>query len=129
MSKTTIQASDIQENLENQGIACNNSTKVSTEAENFYPLARLKLVRKAVCCFSKEAPEDQINIKHSPDLIKFGMQSTQLAFVDKHCEHNGDRPRGKRAHHSVGRCESSWLADLAGAWVMNNTNSHFRNAK
>jgi len=48
MSKTIIQASDLKENLENQGITCNNSTIVSIDAEDFYPSVRLNLVRKAV---------------------------------------------------------------------------------
>jgi len=97
MSKTTIQASDLKENLKSQGIACNNATTVATDAEDFYPSARLKLVRKAVCHFSKNPPEeDQINMEHFLDLIKFGMQSTLLAFVDKRCEHHGDRDPEER---------------------------------
>jgi len=91
MSKTTIQASDLKENLENQGITCNNSTTVSTDTEYFCPWARLKLVSKAVYPFSKElSEEDQIIIEHSLDLIKFGMQPTLLAFVTKCYEHDGD---------------------------------------
>jgi len=50
---------------------------VSTDAADFYPLARPKLARKAVYHFSKELPEeDQIIIEHCLDLFKFGMQST-----------------------------------------------------
>jgi len=37
MSKTTIQASDLKDNLEDQGTTCNNSTTASTDAEDFYP--------------------------------------------------------------------------------------------
>jgi len=92
MSKTIIQASDLKENLKNQGITCNNSTIVSMDAEDFYPSVRLKLVRKAVYHSSKDLPEeDQITIKHCLDLIKFGMQSTLLTFVDKYYEYDGDR--------------------------------------
>ena len=67
---------------------------MSIDAEEFYPSVRLKLVRKAVKCSSKNSPEEsQINIEHCLDLliIKFGMQSTLLTFVDKYYEHNGDR--------------------------------------
>jgi len=46
MSKRITQASNLKENLENQGIPCNNSTIASTDAEDFYPLVRLKQVRK-----------------------------------------------------------------------------------
>ena len=84
MSKTIIQASDLKDQLENRGITCNNSTIASIDAENFYPSVRLKLVRKAVNHFSKNLPEeDQITMEHCLDLIKFGMQSTLLTFVDK----------------------------------------------
>jgi len=48
-----IQASDLKENLENQGITVHNSTMASTDAEAFCQSAGLKLVRKAVCHFSK----------------------------------------------------------------------------
>ena len=90
MSTTMIQASDIKEILENQGITCNKSTTASTDAEDFCPSVRLKPVRKEVCHFSKNPPdEDQINIEHCT--MKFGMQSRQLAFADKCYEHDVDR--------------------------------------
>jgi len=100
-SKTMIQALDLKENLENQGITCNNSMTASTDAEDFYPSVRLKLTRKAVCHFSKElSEEDQITIKHCPNLIKFGMQPNLLAFVDKSYECDSDiDPEEKGAHH------------------------------
>jgi len=42
-----------------------NSKMTSTHAEDFHPSARLKPVRKAVCCCSENLPEeDQINIDH-----------------------------------------------------------------
>jgi len=129
MSKTTIQASDLKENCQNQGMTCNNSTTASKDAEDFHPSARLKLVRKAVCHFSKDLPkEDQITIEHCLDLIKFGMQSTLLAFVDKchECDSDGD-PEEKGL--TIGGCESAWLADLVGACILDNTKSHFRKTK
>jgi len=129
MSKTTIQASDLKDNLEDQGMTCNNSTTASTDAEDFYPSARLKPVRKAVCHFSKDLPEeDQITIKHCLDLIKFGMQSTLLAFVDKCYEHDGDGDPEEKGL-TIGGHESAWLADLVGAYILDNTKSHFRKTK
>jgi len=102
---------------------------VSTDAEDFCPSARLKLVRKAVCHFSKNLPEeDQITIEHCLDLIEFGMQSTLLAFVDKCCEHDGDRDPEEKGL-TIGGCESAWLADLVGAYILDNTKSHFRKTK
>jgi len=129
MSKTTIQAFDLKENLKNQGITCNSSTTVSTDAENFCPSVRLKLVRKAVHHLSKNQPEeDQISIEHCLDLIKFGMQSTLLAFVDKCCEHDVDRDPEEKGL-TIGGCESAWLADLVGSHILDNTKSHFRITK
>jgi len=129
LSKTIIQASDLKDNLENQGINCNNSTIVSTDAEDFYPSVRLKLVRKAVYHFSKNLPEeDQITIEHCLDLIKFGMQSTLLTFVDKCYEHDGDRDPEEKGL-TIGGYESAWLADLVGAYILDNTKSHFRKTK
>jgi len=129
LSKTIIQSSDVKENLENQGTTCNNSTTASTVAEDFYPSARLKPVRTAVCHFSKDLPEeDQITIEHCLDLIKFGMQSTPLAFVDKCHEHDGDRDP-EETGLTIGGCESVWLADLSGAYILDNTKSHFRKTK
>jgi len=129
MSKTTIQASNLKENLENQGVTCNNSTMASTGAEDFHPLARLKPVTNTVCHFSKEqSEEDQMAIKHCPDLNKFGMQSTPLAFVDKNHECDSDRDPEEKVL-TIGEHESAWLADLAGACVLDNTKSHFRKTK
>jgi len=54
MSNATIQASNLKENLKNQGMICKNSTRASTDAKDFHPSVRLKVVRKAVVChFSK----------------------------------------------------------------------------
>jgi len=96
MSKAMIQASDLKENLENQGITVHNSTMASTDAEAFCQSAGLKLVRKAVCHFSKNLSEED-QIEHCPDPIKFGMQSTQLAFMEKCGACDGDEdPEEKR---------------------------------
>jgi len=83
---------------------------VSTDAEDFYPSVRLKLVRKAVCHFSNNmSEEDQINIKHCLDLlvIKFGMLSTPHAFVDKCYEHDGDRDAAEEKGCTIGGYESA----------------------
>jgi len=129
MSKTIIQASDLKDQLENRGITCNNSTIVSIDAENFYPSVRLKLVRNAVNHFSENLPEeDQITIEHCLDLIKFGMQSTLLTFVDKYYEYDGDKDPEEKGL-TIGGYESAWLADLVGAYILDNTKSHFRKTK
>ena len=78
-----------------------------TDAEEFYPSVRLKSVLKTTKCFSQHLPEeDQINIKHCLCLIKFGIQSTALVFVDKCCECDCDRiPEQKGL--TTGACESA----------------------
>jgi len=79
--------------------------------------------------FSKGLPEeDQITIEHCLDLIKFGMQSTLLTFVDKCYEHDGDRDPEENGL-TIGGHESAWLADLVGAYILDNTKSHFRKTK
>mgnify|MGYP001787478984 FL=1 len=129
MSKTIIQASNLKEQLETLGITCNNSTIVSIDAENFYPSVRLKLVRKAVYYFSRNLPEeDQINIEHCLDLIKFGMQHTLITFIDKYYEYDGDKNPEEKGL-TIGGYESAWLADLVGSYILAHTKSHFRNSK
>ena len=109
MSKTTIEASDLKDNLEDQGIACNNSTIASTDAEDFYPSVRLKPVRKVVCHFSKiPLEEDQINIEHCWCAIKFGIQFALLTFTDKCYEHDGERDPKKKGLLLVDVNQSGW---------------------
>jgi len=109
MPKTITQASNLKENLENQGITCSNSMRASIDAENFYPSVRFKLVRKAVYHFSKElSEEDQINFKDCLDLIKFGMQSTLLTFVDKYYEYNGDSDPEEKGSPLVDMNQPGW---------------------
>jgi len=123
--KTTIQASGLKENLENQGITCNNSTTVQTHAEEFHPSARLKLVKKTVCHSSEHLTEEnQINIQHCLGPIKFRMWSTLLAVMDKCHNHDGDRDPEEKGM-TIGGCESAWLADLATACIPDKTKSNF----
>jgi len=60
MSKTSFQASDLKENLENQGMTCNNSKMASADAEDFCPQVRLKPVRTAACHFSPKNCQQKI---------------------------------------------------------------------
>jgi len=47
--------------------------------------------------------------------------------VDKYYEYNGDRDPEERGL-TIGGYESAWLADLVGAYILDNT-SHFRKTK
>jgi len=107
-----LQDSDPKDKLKNLGITFNYSTTPSTDAEEFYPLERLKLARKAVNHFSKKMQvEDQINIGHRLDQINVGRQSLPLAFMDKCYEHNGNRSPEEKGL-TFGGCKSVWPADL-----------------
>ena len=56
------------------------------------------------------------------------MQSTLLTFVDKYYEYDGDRDPEEKGL-TIGGYESAWLADLVGAYILDNTKSHFRETK
>ena len=85
MKKTIIQASDLKEKIETMNITNHNSTILSIDAEAYYPSVQLKLVRKAVHYFTSELPEeDQLKIDDCLEMIKFGMNSTLLTFIDKY---------------------------------------------
>ena len=128
MRKTIIQASDLKEKIETMDITNSNSTIISIDAEAFYPSVKLKLVRKAVHYFTTELPEeDQIKIDDCLEMVKFGMNSTLLTFIDKYYEYDGDQdPEDKGL--TIGGYESAWLADLVGAYILANTRQHFEKA-
>jgi len=108
-----LQDSDPKDKLKNLvGITFNYSTTPSTDAEDFYPLVRLKQARKAVNHFSKKIQaEDQINIGHHLDQINVGRQSLLLTFMDKCYEHNVTRSPEEKWLTFVGY-KSVWPADL-----------------
>jgi GIY-YIG catalytic domain len=126
MKRTIIQASDLKSKLENLGITCNNSTIVSIDAVDYYPSIKFKLVKKAVHFFSENLQEDdQIKIEECLDMIKFGMSSTLLTFVDKYYEYDGDKNPEEKGL-TIGGYESAWLADLVGAFILEKTQQLFR---
>jgi len=87
-------------------------------------------VRKAVCDISRNlSDEDQINIEHSPELIKLVMQSTLLSFVDKCHEDDTIECRKEKGLVIGGHESSAWQADSAGACFADNIKSHFRKTK
>jgi hypothetical protein len=89
--RTIVQASDLKEKTEKMGITSDNSTIVSIDAEDFYPSIKFKLVKKAVKYFAKNLPkDDQDKIEQYLEMVKFGMSSTLLTFVDQYYEYDGD---------------------------------------
>jgi hypothetical protein len=57
-------------------------------------------------------------------MIKFGMSSTLLTFVDKYYEYDGDKDSNEKGL-TIGGYESAWLADLVGAYILANTTKWF----
>ena len=83
--RTIIQASDLKEKIEKMGITSENSTIVSIDAKEFYPSIKFKLVKKAVNYFAKNLPKEvQDKIEQCLEMVKFGMSSTLLTFVDQY---------------------------------------------
>ncbi len=125
-SRTIIQASDLKEKIETMGITNNNSTIVSIDAEAYYPSIKFKLVRKAVRYFSRHLTDDNKEIiEDCLEMIKFGMSSTLLTFIDKYYEYDGELLDPEEKGLTIGGYESAWLADLVGAYVLANTRKHF----
>ena len=125
MKRQIIQASDLKAKIESLGVTNNNSTVVSIDAEAYYPSVRLKLVRKAVKYFSASLDEEsQKRIDDCLDMIKFSMCSTVLTFRDKYYEYDGDMDPEEKGL-TIGGYESAWLADLVGAYILENTQQHF----
>ena len=99
------------------------------DAVNFYPSVKLKLVRKAIEYYARDlTEEDQIKIEHCLEMIKFGMTSTLLNFVDKYYEYDGEKDPEEKGL-TIGGYESAWLADLVGAYILANTQQHFKDSK
>jgi hypothetical protein len=92
---------------------------MQTVAVVYYPSIKFKLVKKAVHFFSENLKEeDQIMNEECLDMIKFGMSSTQY-------EYDGDKDPEEKGL-TIGGYESAWLADLVGAYILANTQQHFR---
>ena len=129
MAKTIIQAADLKKTLEKLTITNLNSTIVSIDAVDYYPSVRFKLVKKAIHFFSdKLSEEDKTKIEECLDMIKFGMGSTLITFIDKYYEYDGDKDLEEKGL-TIGGYESAWLADLAGAYILANTQQHFQQTK
>ena len=127
--RTIIQASDLKEKIEKMGITSENSTIVSIDAEEFYPSIKFKLVKKAVNYFAKNlSKEDKNKIEQCLEMVKFGMSSTLLTFVDQYYEYDGEEDSENKGL-TIGGYESAWFADLAGAYVLEKTQQHFKHSR
>jgi hypothetical protein len=66
-----------------------------------------------------------MKVEQCLDIIRFGMSSTLLSFVDKYYEYDGDKDPDEKGL-AIGGYESAWLADLVGAYILANTKQHFK---
>ena len=124
-SRTIIQASDLKETLEKLGIKNKETTLVSIDAKDYYPSVRFKLVKKAVTYFSKGLTRaERTTIDQCLEMIKFGMANTLLSFEGQYYEYDGGLDANEKGL-TIGGYESAWLADLVGAYILDNTQQHF----
>jgi hypothetical protein len=121
-----VQASDLKEKLESLQLQVDNCTIVSIDAIDYYPSIHFRLVRKAVEYFSSSLSEDAREIINSClSMILFGMKSTLFTFQDVYYEYDGDADPNDRGL-TIGGYESAWLADLVGAYLLDNTQHLFQ---
>ena len=126
MRNTIIQSSDLKAKLESLHLTQPNTTIVSIDAVNFYPSVKFKLIKESVYHFSQGlATKDKAIINHGLEMIQFGMRSTLLTFQDQYFEYDAtDNPEEKGL--AIGSYESAWLADLAGAYILDTTQECFQ---
>jgi hypothetical protein len=121
MAKTIIQASDLKEKLEKLHLSTHNCTIISIDADNNYPSVQFKLVRKAVHYYSQHLDNDvKETIDACSSMICFGMKSTLFTFQDKYYEYDGEEDTDNQGL-TIGGYKSAWLADLVGAYILDNT--------
>jgi GIY-YIG catalytic domain len=124
--RTIIQASDLKERLEGFDLSCNSCTIMSIDAQDYYPSVRFKLVRRAVEYYSQSLPaETREMIDTCLSMISFGMKSTLFTFQNRYFEYDGDAEVDNRGL-TIGGYESAWLADLVGAYILDNTRHLFQ---
>jgi hypothetical protein len=127
MKRTIIQASDLKETLEKLQLMATNCTIVSSiDAQDYYPSVHFKLVRKALRYYSQHLSLDlQDIIDECLGMISFGMNSTLFTFQGRYYEYDGDGDEDDRGL-TIDGYESAWLADLVGAYILDNTRHLFR---
>ena len=128
--KTILQASDLKKHLQGLKITKKNSTPASLDIEDFYPSVKFSLVEDAVLHFFSKgvSKEEKVKIKHCLDMIKFGMSSTLITFIDKYYEYDGHK-EVKDKGLTIGGYESAWLADLVGAYILKKTKHLFNHTR
>ena len=87
------------------------------------------MVAKAVEFFLGDCPEeDKVLAQSCLDMIKFGMGNTLITFGGKYWEYGGV-PDVYEKGLTIGGYESAFLADLVAAYILENTQQFFDEAK
>jgi hypothetical protein len=120
-TKTIVQVSDLKERLETLGLISSNCTIVSIDAQDYYPSVHFKLIRKAVQYYSQTLPNDlQDTVEDCLETVRFGMKSTLFTFQDQFYEYDGEENIDDGGL-TIGGYEAAWLADVVGAYILDNT--------
>lgn len=116
--KNLVQASDLKEKLESIKLDANDTTIVSIDAEMMYPSIKYGLIKKAIKYYSSELNDHEAELVDTClDLIRFGMSTTLITFVDKYYMYDGDLDVEERGL-TIGGYESAWLADLVMSFLL-----------
>ena len=122
---TIIHAGQLKSKLEKLNLKQGEVTITSFDAVEMYPSIKYKLVEKAVLFFAKDL--DSIlkqKLGVCLDMIRFGMGNTLLTFVDKYYEYGGEVNIEEKGL-TIGGYESTWLADLVAAYLLENVTDIF----
>ena len=99
---------------------------LSIDAEAMYPSIKYSLIEKAVHFYARNLSDDEKQtIKKCLQILKFGMSTTILTFCDKYYLYDGDLQIENRGL-TIGGYESAWLADLAMAFLLDNSRDLLR---
>jgi hypothetical protein len=128
-NKTITQASDMKEKVEKLGINKNKNTVMSFDAVDMYPSIKLDLINKAVKWYTRNLNrEDQNKVKTCLELLKFGMNSTILAFKGQYYEYFGNNRDFNNKGLTIGGFESAFFADLVIAYLLEKAAHKFKDA-
>jgi hypothetical protein len=127
--KTIVQASHLKTQIESLNIKRDKHAIFSFDIEAFYPSVTYGLIERAIEFFSRTMGEkDKATIKECLKMIAFGMGNTLLTFVNKYYhEYDGEREMQDKGL-TIGGYESTWLADLVAAFVLENCEDLFKDA-
>lgn len=82
---------DLKATLEKLNLKQEDVTIASVNAEMMYPSIKFNLIEKAVKYYAASLNEQDVeNVETCLELVKFGMSTTLLTFIDKYYMYDGD---------------------------------------